>query len=141
MTAFALRTQTPFMHIVLVMAGDARRLGVLELRRHVAFITRHLNVHPHQGKARKAVIEGGTFPAAGIMARLAFLTLLAFVHVVFLVTGKTGIGRVLEFLVLVAAVAFNIPVLAHESKSRLAMIEPVFLPVTLAMAIAALLAQ
>lgn len=62
-------------------------------------------------------------------------------HIVFFMTGKAGDRRVLVFPVFMAIIALHLAVLAQQAKLCFAMIEPVFLPVSCVMAVAALLAQ
>ena len=87
------------------------------------------------------MIERGLFPVGCTVACLALLALLAFVYIVFFVAGETGVRRVPECLVRVAAVAFHVAVPAHKREPRLAMVEPVFLPVAFAVTVAARVAQ
>ena len=87
------------------------------------------------------MVEGGALPASGVMAGLAFFTLLAFVHVVFPVAGQAGRRGIFVFLVLVAIVAFHLAVLARQRESRLVVVELVILPVAFAMTVAAQLTQ
>lgn len=141
MAAFALRAQPAFVHVILFMARQTFGFGVLVLRRDVALPALHHQVSAQQGKAGAAMIERGSFPVLRAVALLALLAQGAFVHIAFLMTGKTGDRRVLVFPVFVAIVALHFAVLAQQAKLRLAMIEPVFLPVARIMAVAALLAQ
>ena len=139
--AFALRPQTALVHVILFMTCQAFCFDVLELGRGVAFLAFHGHVLAQQRKVGAAMIEGGLFPVLRAMALLAFFALLAFVHVVLLVTGNTGDRRIFVFAVLVAILAFHIAVLAQQAKVRFAVVEAVFLPVTFAMAVAARIAQ
>lgn len=107
MAVFTLIAETPLVGVILVVARHAFRLGVLELSRGMAFTACHDKVPAQQGKTGQAVVERGLFPVLRAMALLAFLALLAFVHVVLLVAGVTGHGRIPVLLPLVAVVAFH----------------------------------
>lgn len=85
--ALAFWPEPAFMHVVFLVTGDAaqRQLG-LEVPALVAGIAGDLGVCAAQRKLRLVVIEQQVQPAFRLMAVLAFLTILALVHIVSLVT-------------------------------------------------------
>lgn len=141
MAAFALFAETPLVNVILVVTRHAFRPGILELSRRMAFPAFHDEMPAQKRETGKAMVERGLLPVLCAVALLALLALLAFVHIVFLVAGDTGHGRVFVLLPLVAVVAFHGTVAARQRESRLAVIEPAFLPVALAMTVAALVPQ
>ncbi len=107
------------------MAGTANQLFVLPLELELGVL---------------AMVEIGFLPALHVVAVLALLTTAAFVFVVFLVTGKTGL---LEFFLvgalLVASVALYFLVPSFDGKFRvLAVIKNQLLPFLTAVTLLAL---
>ena len=87
------------------------------------------------------VIENNRFPLAVGVAALAFGAEIAFVFVVFLVTGDASCRRTFEFGISVAVLADDIPVFSGEREFRFAVVEKRFLPVAFLVTVGAQGAQ
>jgi len=139
----AARSEFAFVHVILVVAPDTVRSGVLELGCLVALLAFDLDVFAKERETRQAVVELADFPAFLVVAAVTLLAFLAFVLVVLLVAGKTD-GRQFLFIQVagMAAVALGPGVLATQRVLGFAIvIEGDRLPVACGVAAVAFLAE
>lgn len=84
--SFAIRTQRAFMHVLLLMARPAVRLGVLVPGSRVAFLAFGYLMFSGQRITRLPVVEFGLFPGLLTVASFTFFPFLSLMLVVLLVT-------------------------------------------------------
>ena len=105
------------MLVILLVTGNTRRIRVLEGGSHVALLAFDAGVLAEQRETGQAVIDLGHLPVALVVTAFTLPALLAFVLVVFLVTGDTGgFELVLEQESRVATVALGLDMLAAQDK-------------------------
>ena len=116
-TSLAFRAETTIVDfsIFLVVARPAIRFCIFERRRCVTLFALYQHMTPQQREGRHlAMVKRGLVPVLIAMAGLALLALLAFVLVVFLVTGQAShLQLVLVNITLVAIGALGLLVLAQ----------------------------
>ncbi len=123
MAGLALLRESPFMFVVLLVAGVTIRRRVFEGRSEMALHAFRLGMRPHQRETGLIMVERRFLPGAGVVTLFAFCPLLPFVLVVFLVTGVTVHGRVLVPLIGVTVCTFHVCMLASQRIARLVVVE------------------
>lgn len=128
-TGLALLALLALVHVILAVARETCRRGVLVLLVLVAAVAFHLAVLSLQGKSRLVVIEAGVLPGALAVAGAAQLAQGTLVLVLLPVTGNTRHRGLFEDRALVAGIARDIGMLPAQGETRGAMIETRLLPV------------
>lgn len=101
----ALGAESCLMLIVLFVTGDTRGRCPFKARVRVAILTSHIHMLTQQWKVRLAVIEMHFLPIVHCMTVGALGSKLAFVRIVFLVTGIAGRRGIAVFFVRQVAIA------------------------------------
>lgn len=140
---FTFLSEVPLVLIILLMTGQAVCLQLFFMQ--IALMATgafQFIMFPAQGVfCLLGMVEKNLFPALFHVARFAFRTKIAFMFVIFFVTGIALLRRIFEFLINMAFFTLDFGMLAQQFEISFVVVEAGGFPVFFFVAISAIFAQ
>ena len=120
---FAPRPKRQLVLVIFLVAGDTRRIRVLESGGHVALLAFDADMLAEQREAGQTMVDPGYLPVAFVVTGFTFPAFLSFVRVILFMAGDAGsLQLLLEQESRVATVALGLDVLAAQDEFGVAVV-------------------